>query len=265
MLAQIHSLSAVAGGCLEAVPRPAAPALRRYVLGYSGFLATPQGALRRHVLPFNVTTLIIDWTGATPLITGPRDTGLLYDESGWRGGVTIGVTPAGVRTLLGVPPPELVGRILALDDVLGPDAVWLAERLAALPDWESRFTSLDRWIAARLAVSRAPEPEPVIDAAWWRLQTGRAPATIGALATELGVSQRYLQLGFRRRVGLTPKTVSRIARFQHATVNLRHDAAGYTAAGYADQPHFCRETRRLADVTPRELFAFVQDSWPARV
>src|SRR5690606_32573476 len=113
-------------------------------------LATPRGAQLHRILPFNVTTLIIDWTGAPPLITGPRDTGLLYGESGWRGGVTIGLTPAGVRRLLGVRQSELAGRILPLDDLLGPRAALLAERLAETPDWETRFAALDRWAAAQL-------------------------------------------------------------------------------------------------------------------
>lgn len=248
MLAQIHSLSAVAGGCLQAVPSLAAPALRPYVLGYSGFRATPEGARLRRILPLNVTTLIIDWAGAPALVTGPRDTGLLYAGTGWRDGMAIGVTPAGVRTLLGVRQSELAGQVVPLDELLGPRA----EQLAELPNWTARFAHLDRWFTTRLGSIRGAEQEPVVDRAWWRLQTGDPPVTIGALAAELGVSQRYLQLGFRRQIGLSPKTVARIARFQRAAVTM-------TRTGYADQSHFCRETRAMAGVTPRELFAFVQD------
>jgi AraC-like DNA-binding protein len=251
----------VAGGCLAAVPMPAAPALHRYVLGYSGFLATPAGALSRRILPVNITTLIVDWTGTPALVTGPRDTGLLYQEPGWRNGVAIGLTPAGVRAFLGVRQRDLVGQIVSLDELIRP-ARHLAERLAELPDWSSRAAALDGWFAARLSEYRAPEWEPVIDAAWSRLQTAHAPATIGALAAELGVSQRYLQLGFRRQFGLAPKTVARIARFQDAAVTLTEGTAA--VRGYADQSHFIRETRAMVGVTPRELFAFVQDVWAAR-
>lgn len=252
MLAQIHSVSAVAGGCLEVVPCFATRTIRPYVVGYSGFRATPEGARLRRILPLNVTTLIIDWTGVPPLVTGPRDTGLRYEGAGWREGISIGVTPIGVRALFGVRQSELVGRIAPLDELLGSRAARLAGRLAELPDWTARFAALDRWFAARL--DSPGDLEPVIDRAWWRLQTQRGSVTIGALAAELGVSQRYLQLGFRRQVGMSPKTVARIARFQHAVVAMTGD-------GYADQSHFCRETRALADVTPRELFAFVQDVW----
>ncbi len=264
MLAQTHSLSSVAGGCLESVPMLAPPALRRHVLGYSGFVATPEGASAHRILPFNVTTLIIDWSGDRPLLTGPRATGLLYEESGWRHGVTIAVPPAGVRTLFGVRQSALVDQVVALDALIGPEAARLAERLAESPDWTARFAVLNSWVAARLAEGDEPDAEPVIDSAWWRLQAPHAPATIGALATELGVSQRYLQLGFGRQIGLVPKTVARVARFQHAVAALGKATGGYAVPGYADQSHFCRETRALTGVTPSELFAFVQDSGPAR-
>ncbi|PRX46904.1 AraC-like DNA-binding protein [Prauserella shujinwangii] len=266
MLAQIHSVSAVASGCLQVVPGTVAEPLRPYVAGYSGFRATPEGALLRRILPFNVATLIVDWTGAPPLVTGPRATGLRYQGPGWRDGISVGVTPAGVRALLGVRQNELADRIVPLDDVLGPWAGRLARRLAEVPDWAGRFAVLDRWFAARLASAGEADPEPVITRAWWRLQTGPAPVTIGALAAEFGVSRRYLQLGFRRQVGLTPKTVARIARFQRAAVAMagpRATAAG-PGHGFADQSHFCRETRALAGVTPRELFAFLQDAHPRR-
>lgn len=265
MLAQIHSFSVVPGGCLQAVPSLAAEPLRPYVVGYAGFRATPEGALVRRLLPLNVTTLVIDWTGVPPLVTGPRVTGLRYEGTGWRDGIVVGVTPAGVRALLGVRQRELVGRIAPLDELLGSRAVRLAHRLAELPDWAARFTALDRWLTARLD-SAEPDLEPVVARAWWRLQTTSAPLAIGALAAELGVSHRYLQLGFRRQVGLTPKTVARIARFQRAAVSMAGPgrAAGSSSHGYADQAHFCRETRAMAGLTPRELFAFVQDARPSR-
>jgi AraC-like DNA-binding protein len=67
--------------------------------------------------------------------------------------------------------------------------------------------------------------------------------------------------GFRRQFGVTPKTVARVARFQHAVHVLSRPSATFGAAvacGYADQPHFNREFRSMAGVTPTELLAFLQ-------
>ncbi|WP_410050022.1 helix-turn-helix transcriptional regulator [Actinomadura sp. CNU-125] len=140
-------------------------------------------------------------------------------------------------------------------DVLGARAARLADRLAEAPGWDARFDVLDERLAAWLAPSAA-RPDDLVLRAWWRLQAPAGP--VGGVARDLGVSLRYLQLGFRRHIGLPPKTVARIARFQRAAL-LIGDPAAAVACGYADQPHFSRDVREMSGLTPTELFAFVQD------
>ncbi|MEH1129717.1 helix-turn-helix transcriptional regulator [Micromonospora sp. CPCC 206061] len=259
MLTQVHSVSALLDreACAEVVPTRPAPHLLPYVAGYGGFRAGA-APIGRRILPLNLTTLIVDFAGPSRLVTGPRATPLLHDEPAWRYGVSIGLTPAGALALLDTPAAAMVGQVVSLDAVLGRDGDRLADRLGELPDWPARFAALDEWFTRRLHVDGASS---IVDRAWWRLQHGHR-LTIGSLASELGVSQRYLQIGFRRHIGLPPKTVARIARFQHAVGELAAPSAtiaAVAASAYADQSHFHRETRALAGVTPAELFAFVQD------
>jgi methylphosphotriester-DNA--protein-cysteine methyltransferase len=101
-----------------------------------------------------------------------------------------------------------------------------------------------------------------VSQAWWRLQESAGRLTIGGLADELAVSRRHLEIGFRKEIGLPPKTIARIARFQDAVRVLSAPAATLASAvacGYADQPHLGREVRAMAGMTPGRLFAFVQD------
>ncbi|GAA4970311.1 helix-turn-helix domain-containing protein [Actinoplanes utahensis] len=247
----IHSVPAAAAGtpCWTVSRRPD-PRLRRHVLAYSGFsTATP---IPHRILPINVPALVIDLTGACRVVTGPSATPVVGGQSRWGHGVTVGLTPAGASALLGVPTPELVGQVVPLDDVVLP------EQLAATTSWDARFALLNRWLAARLDPA-APE-DPLVTAAWWRLQRGPGRARAGAVAAALGVSRRRLETGFQRAIGLSPGTVSRIARFQRATVRLLSGAPIATAAadtGYADQPHLTRDVRAFAGLTPTALRALV--------
>src|SRR3977135_1715341 len=84
------------------------PRLRPYVLGYAGFRSGSGAYVRHRVLPLNLTTLIIDFTGPCGLVTGPRSTSTVDGHTFWRHGVSIGLTPAGVFALLGLPMRELV-------------------------------------------------------------------------------------------------------------------------------------------------------------
>ncbi|SEG16540.1 AraC-type DNA-binding protein [Nonomuraea solani] len=254
----MHSLPAQPGAePYEMVARLSPPHLRPYVLGWAGFHAR-QGRPSR-MLPLNAATLIIDFTGMGPLVTGPRATVTYSADSPWRHGMAAGLTPAGMSALTGTPLREVAGATVRLEDLLGARAAELTERLMAPASWAERFGLLEERLTAWLRPDAGRDG--LIMHAWRRLQAPAGPPTIGALADELGVSRRYVELGFRRTVGLSPKTVARIARFQRTVDTWRRPSATLgeaVACGYADQPHLTREVRAMARMTPKELFAFVQ-------
>jgi AraC-like DNA-binding protein len=260
-LTQIHSVPVRPQSVrCEAVTGLPHPRLRPYVLGYAGFASGTGAYVRHRILPLNVTTLIIDFTGSCRSVTGPRSTATVSGQTRWGRGVSVGLTPAGVFALLGVPMRELAEGTCRLTDFLGRRAAELAERLAGAPDWPTRFALLDERLT-RWSTLDSQRGGLIIEA-WWRLQGSTTPRIrIGALADDLGVSRRYLELGFQRQIGLSPATVARIARFQHA-VHLLSQGSGLprTAvdSGYADQPHFNREMRAMAGITPTALCAFLQ-------
>ncbi|MGW3345633.1 helix-turn-helix transcriptional regulator [Nonomuraea rubra] len=284
----IHSLPGEPRpGPYRSVAVASGPRLHPYVLGWAGFRAGPEGTEpRTRMLPLNAATLIVDFAGGDPIVTGPRSAVTLSSRALWRHGVAVGLTPAGMSALLGTPMREVAGTTVPLADLLGAArAEELTGRLMEPAGWQARFGVLERWLAAALrpaaatagsdglvmhAWNRLQEPpawaqEP---AAWPREPDGRLRGpdgrlTVEALAGQLGVSRRYLELGFRRLVGLTPKTVARVARFQRAVHALSRPSAtlsGAVACGYADQPHLAREVRTMAGMTPKQLFAFVQDT-----
>jgi AraC-like DNA-binding protein len=131
-------------------------------------------------------------------------------------------------------------------------------RVGEAPDWPARFALIDDAIRARLADSA-----PVDAGVQWslrRITTSGGAAAIGELAGELGWSHRRLIARYRDFVGLPPKLVARIVRFERLTAALAADPAAdwaVTAAGcgYFDQAHLAREVRELADITPTELRA----------
>ena len=78
---------------------------------------------------------------------------------GAAGGVQIDFTPLGARRCLGLPMDELTNRVVALEDVLGPEAPELVERLQEAPGWRERFALLDAALLRRVAAGPAPAPE----------------------------------------------------------------------------------------------------------
>jgi AraC-like DNA-binding protein len=104
------------------------------------------------------------------------------------------------------------------------------------------------------------EPDQVVRAATALLAGGSAG--VAEVARRVYVSERQLQRRFDERVGYGPKTFQRIARFQRAVGQLVRDGAELArtalSAGYSDQAHLTRESRRLAGLSPRELVSWMR-------
>jgi AraC-like DNA-binding protein len=256
------------------------------VLRYEGYAARTAGPVTFRELPCTFVPIIIDldagWTVAhrehehtTPLslgsfVAGITDGPVLVGHRGSARCLQIDLTPLGARRLMGMPMSELANRSVPIDDVLGPFGRNLVQRVGNAPDWPARFALIDAAIRARLA-----DAGPVDAGVEWSLRhitaTG-GTTTISDLARELGWSHRRLIARYRDAVGLPPKLVARIVRFERLAALVAADpsadwAAAAVACGYFDQAHLAREVRELADITPSELRAqsvnSVQDAAPA--
>jgi AraC-like DNA-binding protein len=151
---------------------------------------------------------------------------------------------------------ELANRVVGVDDILPRRERDLPARLAEAPSSEARFALLDEILATRLAEARPPSPEVVW--AWRALvhTNGRVP--IGILAKKLGRSRRHLIARFRDQIGLPPKTVARILRFDRVVELLQsRTETGFAElaqeCGYFDQAHLTRDFRAFAGTTPGEF------------
>ncbi len=190
-------------------------------------------------------------------VTGPDDAYALTDTGGvWRG-VQVSLTPIGAHRLFGVPMDELARRVVELENLFGAGAARrLTERLREAPGWEARFRILDALLLARLAAATAP----VTGVAWaWRqLRDTAGDLRIADLAAGIGWSRKHLASRFREQVGLTPKVLARIFRFNRMLEALDRGASvdwadvAY-ACGYYDQAHLIRDCRQFAGATPVEL------------
>jgi AraC-like DNA-binding protein len=162
--------------------------------------------------------------------------------------------PGVAPELLRLPARELVDQYVPLDAVLPGLADRLDARLAAAQD------PLDAFQHELLrSLAELGEPDPVVRAATTLLAGDSAG--VAEVAERVYVSERQLQRRFVERVGYGPKTFQRIARFQRAVGQLGRDGAvlarAAASAGYADQAHLTRESRRLAGLSPRELVSWM--------
>ena len=180
---------------------------------------------------------------------------VITESTGSGGGMQVDFTPLGAYRFTGVPAHELADRVLHLHRVIGRGGRLLTERLEETPVWEGRFALLEAATLARL--NRAPEVSEGIGWAWSRLEAEHGLVEISGLAAQLGWSPRQMIDGFRRELGLPPKQLARVIRFNRAAGMLSSGAAPFAQVaaecGYYDQSHFSREFREFAGSTPSQF------------
>ena len=161
--------------------------------------------------------------------------------------------PHGAAALLGEPQHRLSGLPMSLAD-LRPD---VSRGLRACLD------AADSPVAAADAVQRvlvrattAARIDPRVAHAVALIAGSGGRLAIDRIATLADITRRHLERRFLDQVGVTPKRLARITRFQRALQLLEDGGANgaHTAAacGYADQAHFTRDFRALAGCAPSE-------------
>jgi AraC-like DNA-binding protein len=217
--------------------------------------ARPSAAGSGRVLPDACIDIV--WDGCSLVVAGPdtgpvavvRRPGLAFAGLRFR--------PGRAPAFLGVPARDLLDSRVDLADLWGRDrADRLADRLAAAPDPDAAARILDGAVAD--LADRAGGPDPMIDGlvSLLRRQQG-SPGAVRAASQSLSVEQRRLHRHCLAAVGYGPKTLDRVLRFQRAlrlAPDIHSLAALAARAGYADQAHLTRESRRLAGTTPSDLF-----------
>lgn len=175
-------------------------------------------------------------------------------------GVQLAVHPLAARRLFGVRAAELTELVHEGEDVLGPGVRSLRDRLHELPTWRQRFTAIDEFLwNCTLRTERTAPPRDEVAMAWDLLTGTRGTGTVADLARETAMSSRQLSTLFDRELGVGPKAVASLMRFDHALAALggcvRAGAAVdladiAQACGYYDQSHLAREFRRFTGTNP---------------
>ena len=182
-------------------------------------------------------------------------------ESGSWSCIELRLTPVAAHRVLGLAMHELANRTVAIGDVV-PETRELDDRLRDTRSWPVRFELIEEFLVRRLALAPPPAREVVWSWEELRRTSGRAP--IAELAGEIGWSHRRLIARFREQVGVAPKTVARVIRFDRAVQAVRSSEAGLAEvafdSGYFDQAHMNREFQALGGTTPAAFRGSLLDS-----
>jgi AraC-like DNA-binding protein len=209
----------------------------------------PSGAVELHWRP-----------GTRPRLIGPLTAPLVEEIAPCSAAIGVRFRPGCAGPALGVPASELTGEVVALEQLWGRPADELEDRLSAAASPHDALDVLEAVLARR--VIGATAPDALVLEAVGRLMPWQ-PVDVRSLSSALFISEAQLRRRCHAAVGVSPKVLQRILRFQGFLALVQQaiaqgrapgeDGLALLAAdvGYADQSHLTRECVRLTGVAPR--------------
>jgi AraC-like DNA-binding protein len=177
---------------------------------------------------------------------------------------TIGVRfhPIGAHAFVREPLHTLNDRFWTLESLFGRDGSSFLDAVMTAQTAMSALELVERFLLARLDPRWSRDP--LVDEGLSLIASTRGQIRVHQLVERLQTSARSLERRFRDRVGLGPKALATIARFQSVlrldplpgTMNL---ATVAQEAGFFDQAHFCREFSHFTGLSPTAFFHVPDD------
>jgi AraC-like DNA-binding protein len=209
---------------------------------------------RLRVLPDGCLELVWDGQHARAVLPVPGPA--RYPVSAEAQTTGIRIQPGWGAIVLGAPLRHLAGLTDLANLWDTATARHLEAALAAAPDAAARRRLLSRAVACRLAA--AGSPDPAVLGVVRLLSQPRA--SVSEAARHAHLSGRQLRRRFADHVGLPPKALQAVLRFQRLRVQLASPGTAQVTlaraaadCGYFDQAHLCHDSARLAGITPTEL------------
>ncbi len=164
--------------------------------------------------------------------------------------------PGGTLPFFPLPPGELTNIITPLADVsvaLDRELSGQVYEIRGLPE---KIGVIEALLIRRMNANE--ERGASLQNAISRIVSSGGQISVDRLAGDLGISGRQLERRFLSEVGLGPKLLSRILRFQQVFRAVERSDRNWARiavdCGYYDQAHLIRDFRQFAGQTPSVLF-----------
>lgn len=171
---------------------------------------------------------------------------------------TIGVYfyPHALKSIFGFNAAELTNSCLDVD--LIPSTVFsqLSERLLNTPESEEQINVLSAYLVSQIEKNKRLEA-PIIQYAVAKMLKVNGVIDLKLLQSDLRITERSFERRFKYDVGISPKLLSRIIRFQASMELLRTNNYNKLSDiafenDYADQSHFIRSFKEFAGISPNQ-------------
>lgn len=187
------------------------------------------------------------------LMSGQLTERIVLKPTGEIGVVAARFKPAGAARFFSLPYEEIVDQVIDLSSHDKKTADLLHETIANMTSNDERLDFMQNFLKSRL--EQESQEDLYVRQACRYIMQSEGEYTVAELVKLIGFSERQLERKFKKQVGLSPKILSRIARFQKI-LRMAQDSKSMTlvdaavSCGYYDQSHFIRDFTKFSGDSP---------------
>lgn len=163
-----------------------------------------------------------------------------------------------VHHFLRYPVSAFIGKRVFLEDIWGPEGLFLLEDLKSTTQISDIIEKVESRLMSFLPVDE-PKVNDLVQTSMQYIFAHQGIMSIRSLSNELHYSERHIRRCFQNELGVSPKELINIIRFQSLLHELYKDpqprftdiAVKY---GYYDQAHFIKNFKQKYGLSPTEIF-----------
>jgi AraC-like DNA-binding protein len=156
------------------------------------------------------------------------------------------------------PVSEFIGNHVFLEDIWGNDSAYLVEDILS----STRISEIIEKVESRLLkflLLNETKTDDLLETSMQYMFFHKGMISIRTLSEELSYSERHLRRRFQKELGVSPKELLSIIRFQSLLQELYlkpqfHFSDVSLKYGYYDQPHFIKSFKYLYGISPSKIF-----------
>jgi AraC-like DNA-binding protein len=178
------------------------------------------------------------------------------------GTIGIELTPKGLYHLFKLSMHEITDRMVSFEEVFGSWGTRLQKRVGDIEDPLEKIELLQRALTHLLQEN--DKAYALLDHTLDLLAQTHGMIRIQELAAHVGYTKRYVDRLFQEHVGVSPKSLASILRFQEVYQGwMQHQSPtgfrDWWPAYYYDQAHFDKEFKRFTGLTPQHYTGIVNE------